>query len=65
MGLTPPEKAQTYLREAEAIRARARDMQDPEARTQLLWIATLYDKLAAHLVRLTDSDSPQPEEPTD
>jgi hypothetical protein len=42
----PPEKNQDYRQEARSIRATAREMQDPEARTQLLLIASLYDKLA-------------------
>jgi hypothetical protein len=42
----PPEKNQDYRQEARNIRATAREMQAAEARTQLLLIASLYDKLA-------------------
>lgn len=41
-----PEKNQDYRREARVIRAKARQLHDVEARTQLLLIASLYEKLA-------------------
>lgn len=49
-----PEKNQDYRREARVIRAKARQLHDAEARTQLLLIASLYEKLA----NLTDILSP-------
>ena len=41
-----PEKNQDYRQEARDIRAKARQLHDAEARTQLLLIASLYEKLA-------------------
>lgn len=49
-----PEKNQDYWREARVIRAKARQLRDAEARTQLLLIASLYEKLA----NLTDILNP-------
>jgi hypothetical protein len=42
----PPEKNQDYRQEARNIRAKALEIQDVQARAQLLLIASLYDKLA-------------------
>jgi hypothetical protein len=50
MGSKPPEKKHNYRQEAEKIRATARQTHDAEARGQLLLIASLYDKLAEHLL---------------
>jgi hypothetical protein len=41
-----PEKNQDYRQEARNIRAKALEIQDVQARAQLLLIASLYDKLA-------------------
>ena len=49
MSLKPPEKEQNYRQQAENIRAKARKTRDPDARVQLLLIASLYDKLAKHV----------------
>lgn len=49
-----PEKHHDYRREARKIRTKARQLHDAEARTQLLLIASLYEKLAY----LTDILSP-------
>jgi len=40
------EKNLDYRQEARNIRAKAREIHDPEARAQLLLIASLYDKLS-------------------
>jgi hypothetical protein len=40
------EKNQDYRQEARNIRAKARDVNDAEARAQLLLIASLYEKLS-------------------
>jgi hypothetical protein len=42
----PAEKNLDYRQEARNIRAKAREIHDPEARAQLLLIASLYDKLS-------------------
>jgi hypothetical protein len=42
----PPENNHDYQQEAQNIRAKARDVNDAEARAQLLLIASLYEKLA-------------------
>jgi hypothetical protein len=42
----PAEKNQDYRQEARSIRAKAREIHNPEARAQLLLIASLYDKLS-------------------
>jgi hypothetical protein len=65
------EKNQDYRQEARNIRAKARDVNDAEARAQLLLIASLYEKLSY----LTDilvpslhaklSDHSRPEDPTE
>jgi hypothetical protein len=41
-----PGENQDYRQEARNIRAKAREVRDAEARSQLLLIASLYDKLA-------------------
>jgi hypothetical protein len=64
----PPEKKPNYRQEAEVIRAKARETHDAEARAQLLLIASLYDKLADHLVFVLRTKSIQetrPENPTE
>jgi hypothetical protein len=64
----PPEKKPNYRQEAEGIRAKARGTHDAEARTQLLLIASLYDKLADHFrgaVQPKSSEDPRPEDPTE
>jgi len=67
----PPEKNQDYRQEARNIRAQAREMHDAEARTQLLLIASLYDKLADLAVFLVPalnaklSDNLRMEDPTE
>jgi hypothetical protein len=43
---SPEKKDQDYRLEARIIRAKAREIQDAQARAQLLLIASLYDKLA-------------------
>ncbi len=67
MGDKPPEKKLNYRQEAENIRAKAHATQDADARSQLLVIATLYDKLAEHLLLIAlqarRSDDPPPEHP--
>jgi hypothetical protein len=67
MGAEPPEKKPNYRQEAENIRAKARATHDADARSQLLVIATLYDKLADHLLlnapKSKASDIPPPEQP--
>jgi hypothetical protein len=50
MASKPPEKSQNYREEAQIIRAKARELHDLDVRAQLLLIATLYDKLADHLL---------------
>ena len=66
MGPAPPDEKQNYQQEAEDIRAKARDKRDAEARAQLLLIASLYDKLAAHLpiaLHAKRAEESRPEEP--
>ena len=67
MGAAPPEKRPNYRQEAENIRAKALETNDVDARSQLLVIATLYDKLADHLLLIAlqpkHSDNPPPEHP--
>jgi hypothetical protein len=46
MGPEPPEKTLDYRQEARTIRAMAWEAHDAEVRTQLLLIASLYDRLA-------------------
>jgi hypothetical protein len=72
MGAKPPEKRPNYRQEADNIRAKAHATNDADARSQLLVIATLYDKLAEHLVlialqtkRSDDPPSELPPEGTD
>lgn len=69
MGAKPPEKKPNYRQEAEHIRAKARETHDPGARSQLLVIATLYDKLADLLlliaVQPNRSEEPPPGHPPD
>jgi hypothetical protein len=59
-----PENKTNYRQEAKNIRAKARETQDVEIKTQLLLIASLYDKLADHLnfalqPRASDDGGPQ------
>jgi hypothetical protein len=67
MGIEPPEKRPNYRQEAANIRAKAHATNDADARSQLLVIATLYDKLADHLLLVAPqpkrSDEPPPEHP--
>jgi hypothetical protein len=67
MGAEPPKKKPNYRQEAENIRAKAHATHDADARSQLLVIATLYDKLADHLLIIAlqpkSSDDPPPEHP--
>jgi len=67
MGIDPPEKRPNYRQEAENIRAKAHETNDADARSQLLVIATLYDKLADHLLLVAPqpkrSDDPPPKLP--
>lgn len=67
MGAEPPEKRPNYRQEAEKIRAKAQATNDADARAQLLVIATLYDKLADHLLPIAlqpkCADDPPPEPP--
>jgi hypothetical protein len=42
----PPDKSQDYRQVARNIRSMASEMRDREAQTQILLIASLYDKLA-------------------
>jgi hypothetical protein len=68
MASKPPEKKPNYRQEAEIIRAKARETHDAEARAQLLLIASLYDKLADHLVfvlRTRRAQDSRPENPTE
>jgi hypothetical protein len=63
MSAKPPEKKTNYRQEAENIRAKAHETHDADARSQLLVIATLYEKLADHirhiaLQRKRSDDSP-------
>jgi hypothetical protein len=64
----PPEKKMNYRQEAQDIRAKARKTRDAEARAQLLLIASLYDKVADHLLvalQPKTSDKALPEHPTE
>ncbi|HEX3837289.1 MAG TPA: hypothetical protein VHW25_10045 [Steroidobacteraceae bacterium] len=68
MAGTPPEKKRIYRQEAERIRAKALEAVDAEVRVQLLWIATLYDRLANHIADVQQSNpsySSRPEGPTE
>ena len=68
-----PERNQDYRQEARDIRVKARELNDAEARAQLLLIASLYDKLAyltdilvpSLRAKLSDNSRIDPTEGTD
>jgi len=57
MTLTPAREKNNYREEAQYIRGMAEKLQDIEVRSQLLMIASLYDKLADHQQRTATQKS--------